>query len=40
MNDNLPLQYLSDIFRSIEGNKYRKKGYKRPNPKLVKESFI
>ena len=39
-NDNLPSQHLKDIIRNIEGNKYRTKGYKRPNPKLVKESFI
>jgi hypothetical protein len=31
---------LKAIILSAEGNKYRTKGYKRPKPKLEKESFI
>ena len=38
MNDNL--QYFKDINLRVEGNKYKRKGYKSPSAKLKNESFI
>ena len=40
MNDNFPLANFKEIILSVLGNKYKIKGYKRPNPKLERESFI
>ena len=39
-NDNLEFVALKAINLSTAGNKYKIKGYKRPNPKLQRESFI
>ncbi len=39
-HDNLIFVTLKAIILSAAGNKYRTKGYKSPNPKLDKESFI
>ena len=40
MNDNLPLQYIKDIFRITEGIKYKEKGYKSSKAKLKKMNLL
>ena len=40
IHDNLVFVALKEINLSTAGNKYKIKGYKRPNPKLQRESFI